>query len=238
VPTAPRAAAKKAGAPARIDQARSSPRRLDAVDRTVDDFDSVGGDDEDIEDAPPSEPDVNAVEALLAKAGQFAAKNRKNEAAALYRDVLKADATNPDALAFLQNQLRQARKYGDLRDILLRAAKAANASHEARVGWLREVAALCESQIRDFDTAIQAWQQLLALEPGESQAREQLRRLLERASRWDDLATLLEQEAEQESDVEGRISLEKQLAAPRDQAKRPCCRGRSLGPHRDAHSGG
>jgi hypothetical protein len=189
--------------------ATASPRRPETADRTVDDF---GEEDDDIEDAPPSEPDVNAVEALLIKAGQFAAKNRRNEAAALYRDVLKADATNPDALAFLQTQLRQARKYGDLRDILLRAAKAANASHEARVGWLREVAALCESQIRDFDTAIQAWQQLLALEPGESQAREQLRRLLERASRWDDLATLLEQEAEQESDVEGRISLEKQLA--------------------------
>jgi tetratricopeptide (TPR) repeat protein len=211
--SSPVAAAKKsATAGPRIAQAKHSPRRPGAVDRTVDDFEPVDDEDGDIEDAPPSEPDIGAVEGMLAKAGQFAAKNRKNEAATLYRDVLKADPTNPDALGFLQTQLRQARKYGDLRDILLRAARSPNVDPEARVVWLKEVAALCESQLRDFDTAIQAWQQLLALDPGEAQARDQLRRLLERASRWDDLATLLEQEAEQESDVEGRISLEKQLA--------------------------
>src|SRR6201999_1327052 len=83
---------------------------------------------------------------------------------------------------------------------------------ESRVTWLREVAGLCESQIRDFETAIQAWQQLLTIDPDEVDAKEQLRRLLERANRWDDLAAMLEREAEQESDVEVRISLEKQLA--------------------------
>lgn len=158
----------------------------------------------------PADPDET--EALLAKAAQLAAKNRRNEAAGVYRDVLKGDATNRDALQFLQNHYRQARKYGDLRDVLLRAARAQDADNEQRVTWLREVAGLCESQIRDFETAIQAWQQLLTLEPDETEAKEQLRRLLERANRWDDLAAMLEREAEQESDVEVRISLEKQLA--------------------------
>lgn len=212
--SAPRAASSPEAAPrpkagsAAASEKRpgAAARRPEPSDRTIDDFEPV----DDEEEQAPADP--NAVEALLTRAQQFASKNRKNEAAGVYRDVLKVDPANSDALAYMQNYLRQARKYGDLRDILLRAAKAPEVGHEDRVTWLREVAGLCESQIRDFDTAILAWQQLLQIDPGEANAREQLRRLLERASRWDDLAVLLEQEAEQEADVEGRISLEKQLA--------------------------
>jgi tetratricopeptide (TPR) repeat protein len=184
----------------------AGPRVAPAADRTLDDLDGV-----EEEDAEP-EPDQDATDALLAKAAQLAAKNRRNEAAGVYRDVLKGDPTNRDALQFLQTHYRQARKYGDLRDILLRASRSSDADLESRVSWLREVAGLCESQIRDFETAIQAWQQLLTIDPSETDAKEQLRRLLERANRWDDLAAMLEREAEQESDVEVRISLEKQLA--------------------------
>lgn len=210
-------AAARAGTHTTSAVAKSTARTAQPVDQTIDDFESVDDEDEEAgparrAEAPAPEVDVDAQDALLAKASQLAAKNRKNEAAGIYRDVLKTDPTNADALGFLQTHLRQARKYNDLRDVLLRAAKSADADHESRVGWYREVAGLCESQIRDFDTAILAWQQLLVLEPGESQAREQLKRLLERANRWDDLATLLEQESEQESDVEARIAVEKQLA--------------------------
>ncbi len=198
VPRAVAAAARSAGGPARVSRAPVQP------DRTVDDLGPSS------EDEP--ELDEDAVDNLLEKALGLLKKNRKNEAAGVYRDVLKGDPTNSDALAFLQTHLRGARRYGDLRDVLLRAAKSEDADLEARAGWLREVAGLCETQLRDFETAIVAWQELLALDAGESDAREQLRRLLERASRWDDLATLLQEEAEQESDVEVRISTEKQLA--------------------------
>lgn len=209
---APAAASKVASA------AKSVARKVEPAERAVEEFEAADDDDDDeieeeLEDEPEApEVEVDAVEALLKKASQFATKNRKNEAAGVYRDVLKADATNSEALEFLQNYLRQARKYGDLRDVLLRAARAEDAGHEDRIGWLREVASLCESQIRDLDTAIHAWQQLLELAPGDAQGSEQLRRLLERANRWDDLAILLQQEAEQETDTEVRIVLEKQVA--------------------------
>ncbi len=184
-----------------------------AADRTIDDLDAVEDDEEEIEaDSEPPEPDVDAIDALVTKAQQLAAKNRKNEAAGIYRDVLKSDPTNSEALAFLQGHLKQSRKFGDLRDLLLRATRSKDADHELRVGWFREIAGLSETQLRDFDTAIQAWQELLSLDPAEPQAREQLRRLLERANRWDELTQLLEQEADQEADVEVRIALEKQLA--------------------------
>jgi tetratricopeptide (TPR) repeat protein len=186
-------------------------RKADAADRTLDDFDPDSGID-DVEDDEPESSGGSAFDALVTKAQQLAAKNRKNEASAIFRDILKTDPIHPEAIAFLQTYLRQARKYGDLRDVLLRASKSTKAVHEDRVAWLREVAALCESQIRDFDTAIAAFQQLIVLEPDDEQSRDQLRRLLERANRWDDLATLLEQEAEQESDVEARLVIEKHLA--------------------------
>ncbi len=203
--TAPRSAPEPSavGRAQPAEQPKRAFRVQDAADRTIDDL------------GPPSDDDTESagdVDDLLEKARQFVAKNRKNEAAGVYREVLKGDPTNADALGFLQTHLRQARRYGDLRDVLLRAAKSDEADLSSRTGWLREVAGLCETQLRDFETAIQAWQELLRLDPEESQAREQLRRLLERANRWDELATLLEQQAEQETDVEGRISLEKQLA--------------------------
>src|SRR4029078_349284 len=70
------------------------------------------------------------------------------------------------------------------------------------------------------ETAIHAWKQLVALDRGDDGARQQLRRLLERAGHWDDLATLLEQEAEQTGDVEARISMEKALAKIHEQKRK------------------
>ena len=58
--------------------------------------------------------------------------------------------------------------------------------------WLRELAGLCETQLRDMDSAINAWQTLLNLDPSDEAPRSQLRRLLEKAQRWDDLTVLFD----------------------------------------------
>ena len=149
---------------------------------------------------------------LLELAEQLVRKGKKNDAAAKYKEVLELDRANDSALGFMETFLRQARKYADLRDVLLGASRVPGTSAETRKGWLREIAALCETQLRDLDTAIQALQQIVALDRADDAPRAQLKRLLERSGRWDDLATLLEQEAEQAPDVEARISLEKNLA--------------------------
>lgn len=176
---------------------------VSAAEKTIDDMQAF-------EDSSAAGPEHAS--GMLARAQQLAAKNRKNEAAGVYMEVLKEDPSNPDALAFLQSFLRQTRKYAQLRDVLFTAASTPGGATEARLGYLREVAGLCETQLRDYNGAIQAWQQVVAVDPSDPQPREQLRRLLERAGRWDDLATLLEQEASQTPDLESRISIEKQLA--------------------------
>ena len=66
--------------------------------------------------------------------------------------------------------------------------------------------------LRDIDGAIGAWKQLPSLDRADEAARAALTRLLEKSQRWDDLASLLEQEATAEPDPEAKIALEKKLA--------------------------
>jgi tetratricopeptide (TPR) repeat protein len=158
--------------------------------------------------------------ALLEMAEALARKGKKNDAAAKYQEVVEIDPANPEAVGFLESHLRQTRKYAELKEMLLKASRAPGVDVEARRGWLREIAGLCETQLRDLDTAIAAWQQLFALDRSDEGPKNQLRRLLERAGRWDDLATLLEQEAEQTTDIEARISMEKALAKIHEQKRK------------------
>ncbi|MFO0569789.1 MAG: hypothetical protein U0263_29335 [Polyangiaceae bacterium] len=165
-------------------------------------------------------PSPERVRGLLDMAEALARKAKKSEAAAKYLEVLELDPANPDALTFMEGHLRQTRKYAELRDVLLAASRTPGVDSDLRKGWLREIAGLCETQLRDLDTAITALKQLVSLDKSDDGPKTQLKRLLERTARWDDLATLLEQEAEQTSDVETRISMEKALAKLHEQKRK------------------
>lgn len=149
------------------------------------------------------------LEALLSKAAGLAAKNRKNEAYKFYREALDLSPAEPEALAFVETHLKRIRKFGELRDLLWVASKAAGPGEPA-TSWLREVASLCETQLRDTEGAIEAWQRIFEFDP--DTARADLKRLLIAAGRWDALAQVLSQEADQAPDAEARIALEKELA--------------------------
>ncbi len=181
-----------------------------------------GGDDSLIEAlAPAPGADVSdQVQGLVEQAQALVRKAKKNEAAAKYREVLTFDRSNEDAVTFLEPYLRQTRKFQDLRDLLLTAARDPNADEERRKSYFREVAGLCETQLRDAETATTALKELLALDVTDEAARSQLKRLLEKAQQWDELAQVMLQEAEQEVDVEARISLEKALAKLQEQKRK------------------
>jgi tetratricopeptide (TPR) repeat protein len=155
------------------------------------------------------------LQGILDAAQMLAGKGKKPEAFAKYREVLESDPAHPEALAWSEDYLRSKRDYGQLRDVLLASIRAtANIPEhmESRKERLREVAGLCEGNLRDVDGGIAAWRQLLAIDRKDESARTALMRLLEKSQRWDDLATLLEQEATIESDVDTKVSLEKKLA--------------------------
>jgi hypothetical protein len=170
------------------------------------------------EEAPRS--DGHAVKKLLADADEFVRRGKKVEAAKAYRDVLAVEPAQVEAVSFLEGHLRQSRKFQELRDVLLAAARDRSASDERRKGWLREAAGLCETQLRDIDAAIESWQLLAALDAEDENPKNQLKRLYDRSHRWDDLAMLLEREAERQGDLEARISLEKQLAKLHEQKRK------------------
>ncbi|MFC1642555.1 hypothetical protein ACFL5O_07695, partial [Myxococcota bacterium] len=157
---------------------------------------------------------------MLDEAEQLTRRGRKNDAVKLYREVLDLEPGNFEAVGFLEGYLRQIRKFAELKDILFAATRVPSVDEEARRTWLREVAGLCETQLRDMDSAIDAWRTLVSLDPTEEAPRHQLRRLLEKAQRWDDLAVLLEQEAQEENDIEVRISIEKALAKIHEQKRK------------------
>jgi hypothetical protein len=148
----------------------------------------------------------------LQDAAALVAKGQKPQALGKYKEVLSFDPANPEALAWVEDYLRTKRQYAELRDVLMQAVRAPTTTAETRKQQLLEVAGLCETQLRDLETAIQAWKQICSLDRGDTSAREHLRRLLERGGRWDELATVLEQEAIASSDVETKVALEKKLA--------------------------
>lgn len=155
------------------------------------------------------------MQGVLDAAQMLAGKGKKPEAFSKYREVLEADPAHAEALGWTEDYLRSKRDYGQLRDVLLASVRAtANVidQAESRKERLREVAGLCEGNLRDVDGAIAAWRQLLALDRTDESARTALMRLLEKSQRWDDLANLLEQEATIESDIDTKVLLEKKLA--------------------------
>jgi tetratricopeptide (TPR) repeat protein len=160
-------------------------------------------------------------DAAMESAHDCLAKSDKTGALEAYLEVLKADPIEPEALSWVEDTLRAKRDYGKLRDVLWASARAATSqdSLESRKLRLQEIAGLSESNLKDIDGAIQAWRQVLALDRGDDSARQALIRALEKAQRWDDLANVYEQEASAFADVDGRIQLEKKLAALHDQKR-------------------
>jgi urease accessory protein UreF len=167
---------------------------------------------------PPVSTDK--LQILLDAAQAFASSGKSGDAYQKYREVLEGDPKHPEALSWVQDYLRTKRQYAPLRDVLLAALRVPGESADARKERLREIASLCEGNLRDVEGAINAYKQLLAIERGDEAARTSLTRLLEKSHRWDDLANLIEQDAGSETDVEKKIALEKKAATLHEQKRR------------------
>ncbi len=163
------------------------------------------------------------LQGILDAAQMLAGKGKKAEAFSKYKEVLDGDPAHPEALSWAEDYLRTKRDYAQLRDVLLASVRVLGSISEGMEGRkerLREVAGLCEGQLRDIDGAVGAWKQLLAIDRSDDSARQSLTRLLERSQRWDDLANLYEQEATAAGDVDVKIALEKKLATLQEQKRR------------------
>ncbi|HWL84915.1 MAG TPA: hypothetical protein VNO21_03895, partial [Polyangiaceae bacterium] len=129
---------------------------------------------------------------ILGAAKELAVAGKKAEALAKYKDALELDPAHAEALAWVEDYLRTQRDYAQLRDVLLASARTLGATAslasmpevlESRKARLREVAGLCEGNLRDVDGAVSAYKQLLAADRSDDNARQSLMRLLERTQR-------------------------------------------------------
>ena len=167
--------------------------------------------------APSEQISPERLSAMLDEAGSLASKRKTKEALAKYMEVLHYDPVSPEALAWVDEHLRSKRKFADLRDVYQAASRVSTLSSDQRKKYLSNVANICEQQLRDLDGAVQALKQASQID---GSVRDNLRRLLEKGQRWDDLAVLLDQEVMDAPDSEAQIGLLKKLATLHEQKRK------------------
>ncbi len=152
----------------------------------------------------------HALQNDLRQASELVRGGQRDEALDRYLAVLEFDAAHPEALVWVEDELRSRRDYARLRDVITQAVRAMQGAEtlERRKERLRELSSLCELSLRDVNGAVSALKQLLSLDRRDLVARANLVRMLERTDRFDDLANLYQQEALAETDTARKIELE------------------------------
>ncbi|MBK9265561.1 MAG: tetratricopeptide repeat protein [Polyangiaceae bacterium] len=137
----------------------------------------------------------------------------------LWDEVLRDDPENVEALNALSGLYERAKDWDKLAAILQTQVEV-TADFKAKETLLGKLGALYGERINNDDAAIEAWQQLLTLNPSERKAQEALKKLYLKVARWDDLEPfyaeggkwdefirVLEGQKAKESDDKNKISL-------------------------------
>jgi hypothetical protein len=140
------------------------------------------------------------------------ASRQHDESADTCRKILEIDPNDPEAFNLLESHHRKRRDYQSLRDLLLASTRSPGLSVDARKVRLREVATLSESKLRDAEGAISAFRGVVTLDPSDRDALRSLKRLLKKAERWDDLASVIDREALTTTDAQEKADLIHEIA--------------------------
>jgi tetratricopeptide (TPR) repeat protein len=154
----------------------------------------------------------NRIEQLRIAIQDLLKSRRFDEAAERSREILALDPADPDAFSFLEGYYRRQRETVQLRDLLLSTTRVPGLSVEARKIRLREVASLSETKLKDIDGSISAWKAVVALDPADNEASQNLKKLLEKAKNWNELVQILDREALSATDSEVKAALLSQIA--------------------------
>ncbi len=127
------------------------------------------------------------------------------------RGILDVDPADPEALSFLEGDLRKRGAWAELRDLMLATVRVPGLALDARKQRLREVAQVSEKRLGELEGAISAHQGIVALDPVDKDSRAALLRLLEQAQRWDDLAQALEREVAAATDAATQADMLRKL---------------------------
>jgi golgin subfamily B member 1 len=150
------------------------------------------------------------------------------ELAALYRDrlgdreqaalhlhaILKIRPSDPDALRSYAEHFRQRGAWRELADVLQLALdhdRTAGVPAADLLPRLEEVAVISETKLNDIDRALAVWRQMSEMDPTYQRAREACKRILQKAGRWEEMASLLAEDAAA-APASGRAEILRRLA--------------------------
>ncbi len=122
----------------------------------------------------------------------------REQAAVYLHAILQAQPSDPDALRAYAEHFRQRGAWRELADVLEFAL-----NHELSIGAavsellprLEEVAVIAETKLGDIDRALAVWRRMFELDPSYQRAREACKRILQKAGRWEEMATVLVEDA-------------------------------------------
>lgn len=127
-----------------------------------------------------------------------------------WRQRLADDAADGDALDGLVVSLERAGRWAELVEALEERARTSEDAERARADRAR-VARLLDNQLGDGVRAVETWRAVRESYGRDQESFGELSSLLTRQERWDELATLLSEEAGAESDPERRAELARGL---------------------------
>ncbi len=137
----------------------------------------------------------------------------------LWNEVLTTDESNAEALGALSQLYERSKEYDKLVVVLERQVEVTY-DDAARVQILSKLGTFYGDRLGNDEGAVNAWRQLLALEPGDRKAQEALKKKYLVLGRWDDLEVfyaesgkwdefirVLEQQEAKEANAEAKIGL-------------------------------
>ncbi len=178
---------------------------------SLDEADAIEQPEEQPEEPPP--PRLSELPERRRQAAALAREHRQDEAAAAYEEILRADPLDREAFAFLDGFYRRKQQHSRRALLLERSAAAEGLPSRVRITRLREAAGTYEARLKDYDAAIRTLHLLSQIDPEADDAQRALKRLLERAERWDELAVVLESELARAKDAEPKLPLLRRLAS-------------------------
>ena len=104
----------------------------------------------------------------------------------LWKDVLGEDPDNPEALGSLSQLYERAREWEPLAQVLDRQVRQISDENELKAA-LNKLGMIYADKLNDDAGAVSAFQRLLALDPDDRRAQEQLKRRYVALKAWDDL---------------------------------------------------
>ncbi len=124
-----------------------------------------------------------------------------------WQQILADEPDDAEALEVLERLLRGARRWEDLEEVL--RAKARQADGGAKIGLLRQLATLYEDVLDNAPAALDVMREAEALDPSDDELSSAVRRILRSEERFEELASLLQGDAERaEGATRNRILME------------------------------